>query len=387
MSSHFTLDSLQLQLDRYPPEQKTRSLQAWDAADELLIRYVTAQADTISTPLVLLNDQFGALACALHQYGVVQWSDSYLSMLATRHNLTQNGLAAITQIDSMSACPAIGQVLLKLPANHSYLRYQLRQLKAQLAPGAKVIAAAKAKDIHANLLSIFAEEIGPVSASLTEKKCRLITAVHDATLVSPAKPAFPLRWQVQLNQQNVDGTLTTRDIPLVNEANVFSREQLDVGARFFLQHLPSIQSGQRVIDLGCGNGVIGLAVLLQQPAAQLCFTDESFMAIASARQNVEHNFSVADTQYVVDDCLASQADLSADFILCNPPFHQQNAVTDHIAWQMFADARRVLKVGGALRIVCNRHLDYGSKLSRLFGGCIHIASNAKFSVLEAIRRK
>jgi len=47
----------------------------------------------------------------------------------------------------------------------------------------------------------------------------------------------------------------------------------------------------------------------------------------------------------------------------------------------------VLKIGGRLRIVCNRHLGYGEKLTRLFGGCIHVASNAKFSVFEAIRRK
>lgn len=382
MNSHFTLGALQLQLDRFPPGQKTRSLQAWDAADELLIQYVWAQQPSVQQPLLLVNDQFGALACALHTYGVIQWSDSWISMLASRHNLAQNQLSDVPQISSTEACPSFGQVLLKLPANHSFLRYQLRRLKTLLAPGAQVIAAAKAKDIHANLLRIFAEEIGPVAASLTEKKCRLITAVNDAGLPAPTTPEFPLRWQTSL-----PSPAGPQPVLLVNEANVFSREQLDIGARFFLEHLPMVEPGQRVIDLGCGNGVIGLTVLLQQPAAQVLFTDESFMAIASARQNVEAHCPDADALYQVDDSMSSQADLSADWVLCNPPFHQQQAVTDHIAWQMFADARRVLKVGGRLRIVCNRHLDYGDKLSRLFGGCIHVASNAKFSVLEAIRRK
>lgn len=382
MNSHFTLGALQLQLDRFPPGQKTRSLQAWDAADELLIQYVWTQQPAVQQPILLVNDQFGALACALHTYDVIQWSDSWISMLASRHNLAQNQLREVPQVSSTDACPAFAQVLLKLPANHSFLRYQLRQLKAQLAPGAKVIAAAKAKDIHANLLKIFAEEIGPVSASLTEKKCRLITATNDAALSVPANPAFPFRWQT-----TVPTATGPQPVLLVNEANVFSREQLDIGARFFLEHLPLVNAGQRVIDLGCGNGVIGLTVLLQQPAAQVLFTDESFMAVASAQQNVQVHCPAADALYQVDDSMASQPDLSADWVLCNPPFHQQQAVTDHIAWQMFADARRVLKVGGRLRIVCNRHLDYGDKLSRLFGGCIHIASNAKFSVLEAIRRK
>ncbi len=383
MSSQFTLDQIQLQLDRFPPEQKTRSLQAWDAADELLIRYAQKQLSERDAPLLLVNDQFGTLACALHHFSPIQWSDSYISQLATQHNLQQNGLSPVRQLASTESCPPCAAILLKLPGNHSFLRYQLRQIKQQLPDGAKLIAAAKAKDIHANLLQIFAEEIGPVSASLTEKKCRLITAVCDKNLPVPSKPQFPLVWPVEISSQQ--GSVT---IDIVNHANVFAREQLDVGARFFLQHIPPIQAGQRVIDLGCGNGVIGLAVLAAEPLAQVLFCDESFMAVQSARDNVSRHFPAAtQSEFLADDSLSQQTDLSADYILCNPPFHQQQAVTDHIAWQMFADARRVLKVGGRLRIVCNRHLGYGEKLTRLFGGCIHIASNAKFSVFEAIRRK
>lgn len=383
MSSQFTLSQIQLKLDRYPPEQKTRSLQAWDAADELLINYAIQHLPKEQTPLLLVNDLFGALACALHAWQPLQWSDSYLSQLATQHNLQQNGLSPVQQVASSEPCPAFSAVLLKLPGNHSFLRFQLRQLKQQLTHGMSLIAAAKAKDIHPNLLQIFAEEIGPVSASLTEKKCRLITAVCDKNLPTPLKPQFPLVWPVELPL--ADGSLT---LNIINHANVFAREQLDIGARFFLQHLPAVQAKQRVIDLGCGNGVIGLAVLAAEPLAQILFCDESYMALQSARDNVSQHFpSVNDCEFLVDDCLSQQDDLSADYILCNPPFHQQQAVTDHIAWQMFADARRVLKVGGRLRIVCNRHLGYGEKLTRLFGGCIHVASNAKFSVFEAIRRK
>ncbi len=383
MSSQFTLDQIQLQLDRFPPEQKTRSLQAWDAADELLIRYAQQQLSGSNTPVLVVNDQFGTLACALHHLAPVQWSDSYISQLATQHNLQQNGLSPVQQVASTESCPAFAAVLLKLPGNHSFLRYQLRALKQRLADGAPLIAAAKAKDIHANLLQIFAEEIGPVSASLTEKKCRLITAVCDKKLPVRPRPQFPLTWLVEL--PTPQGPVT---LEIINHANVFAREQLDVGARFFLQNLPQIQAGQRVIDLGCGNGVIGLAVLAAEPQAQLLFCDESFMAVQSAKDNVSAHFPAAtQCEFLADDSLSQQADLSADYILCNPPFHQQQAVTDHIAWQMFADARRVLKIGGRLRIVCNRHLGYGEKLTRLFGGCIHVASNAKFSVFEAIRRK
>lgn len=73
-------------------------------------------------------------------------------------------------------------------------------------------------------------------------------------------------------------------------------------------------------------------------------------------------------------------------MLCNPPFHQGEAITDHIAWQMFLDARRRLKDGGILHIVGNRHLNYHVKLQRLFQNCTTVASNGKFVILQAQKK-
>ena len=71
-------------------------------------------------------------------------------------------------------------------------------------------------------------------------------------------------------------------------------------------------------------------------------------------------------------------------MLCNPPFHQAQAVTDHIAWQMFKQAKQTLN-RRRLRIIGNRHLDYHEKLKRMFGNCKLLGSNKKFVVLSAIK--
>jgi 23S rRNA (guanine1835-N2)-methyltransferase len=383
MNTQFQLGHINLSLQRWPLNQPNHSLQAWDAADELLIEAANnaindfKRHNTALPQLLIINDSFGALSCALAHCPQINSTDSYLAQQALAHNRAANGLndQRYQNHDSLTPLPADADIiLLKLPNNHSYLSFILSQLASIIRPDTMVLAAAKAKDINRNVLEMFARQLGHAEASLTVKKCRLIRCQPEP---GKPQPQFPLQW-----------TLDDTPFTMINHANVFAREKLDLGARFLLQHLPVDIAGQRVIDLGCGNGILGLTLLHAHPDLQLVFTDESYMAVASAKANIELNMPqcLANTEFLVDDCLASQAEQSVDQIICNPPFHQQHTVTSHIATQMFNEAKRVLKRGGRLRIVANRHLNYQQQLNRLFGHCQQLAANPKFVILEAIKR-
>ena len=76
---------------------------------------------------------------------------------------------------------------------------------------------------------------------------------------------------------------------------------------------------------------------------------------------------------------------SIDRVVNNPPFHENHAICDAIASQMFTESRDVLRRGGELWVVGNRHLAYHAKLNRLFGNCDMVAGNGKFVVLRAVR--
>ena len=168
---------------------------------------------------------------------------------------------------------------------------------------------------------------------------------------------------------------------------MFSRAKLDIGCRFFIENLPCSDQPQTIIAVGCGNGIVGIVAAQNNPQAKLEFYDESHMAVASARYNFSQAFSPSRAaEFHVDDCLSSRAANSADIILNNPPFHQQNAIGDFIAWQMFSQSHKVLKSGGELWVIGNRHLDYALKLKKIFGNCQQITSNKKFVILRAIKR-
>lgn len=276
-------------------------------------------------------------------------------------------------LDSLAALPAApARVLMKVPKTLALLEQQLRALRAVVTPQTQIIAAGKAKDIHTSTCSCL-KSAWPDYHLAGVEKARLIYGTF--TKPALAESDVIARWQL-------DGT----DYQIGNHANVFSRGGLDVGARFFLQHLPSDLEGE-IVDLGCGNGVIGLMALQQNPLAQVHFVDESYMAVASSRMNIEANRpqDLARSEFRVNNSLAGFPSDRLHAVLCNPPFHQQSAVTDHIAWQMLRDARRCLQDGGELRIVGNRHLDNYHKMKKLFGNCTTVASNQKFVVLRSVK--
>ena len=249
------------------------------------------------------------------------------------------------------------------------------------------IAADRAKEIHSATLKVFEKYLGSTKTSLAVKKARLVFCQLDSLLINKQvhQSPFPTVWSLAHQSTNDS---PSREFTISNHANVYAREKLDIGARYFIENLPHVAANAKVIDLGCGNGVIGLSVLANQPQAHVQFIDESVMAIASAQQNIQTNMPelINQCEFTLNDSLTDIEGGSVDLILCNPPFHQNTATTDHIAWQMFKDSHRVLKKGGELRIIGNQKLAYHIKLQRLFGNETLIASNNKFVTQSAIKR-
>lgn len=356
------------------PDQANDPLQAFDAADEYLLEQLHGQAPGADCRVLVLNDSFGALAASLEGHvQVVSSGDSHLARMALEKNLARNDKA----FDSVPFVPAsehwqgpFDRVLLRVPKTLALLEEQLIRLQGHLAPGAQVIAGAMIKHLPRAAGDLLEQYIGPVQASLAQKKARLLTATlaERPAAVSP----YPSRYR-----------LDSPALELLNHANVFCRDGLDIGTRAFLAHLPSGLGNARVADLGCGNGVLAIASALANPEAHYTLVDESYMAVQSARENWQAALGDREATVMAGDGLAGVEKQSLDVVLCNPPFHQQQVVGDFLAWRMFQQAREALVVGGALYIVGNRHLGYHSKLARLFRGVEQVAATPKFVILKA----
>ncbi|MFC3608732.1 methyltransferase [Stutzerimonas tarimensis] len=360
------------------PEQPNEPLQAFDAADEYLLDHLHGLGLDLGHEVLVLNDGFGALACSLARHARVTSSgDSHLGHLALQRNLARHEIAP-EQVRFVPASEVpegpFDLVLIRIPKTLALLEEQLIRLHGRLAAGARVIAAGMVKHLPRSAGDLLERHIGPVQASLAVKKARLLSAtpVPRPAVVSP----YPTRYRLEQPA-----------IELVNHANLFCREGLDIGTRAFVPHLPKALGALRVGDLGCGNGVLGIVYAQGNPQAELTLVDESYMAVQSARENWQavHGGRPADIR--AGDGFAEQPAASLDLVLCNPPFHQQQVVGDFLAWRMFLQAYAALTRGGELWIVGNRHLGYHAKLKRLFGNCEQVAATPKFVVLKATRQR
>lgn len=397
MLSPFIINDRNLFLDRYPPGQVNRSLQAWDATDEFLLNHFNEQfselfAEQGPLNVLVFNDSFGALSCNLTEHHVSVITDSFLAQKGIELNIENNHLEEerVNTLTSLMPLPdKVDAILFRIPKSKTLLIEQLHRISEHYKNAKQndipvFIAGAKAKEIHTATLKEFEKHLGSTTTSLAVKKSRLVfTGINQDKKSNQVNPSsLCSTWELEDTQFTIS-----------NLANVFAREKLDLGARLFLKHMPEFKADQHVIDLGCGNGVLGLMALSQNHQSNhngitLTFCDESFMAVESARLNITNNLkdSLERVTFRVGDCLSDVSENSADIILCNPPFHQQHATTDHIAWQMFNESFKVLKKGGELRIVGNRQLGYHVKLKRIFGNCKTIASDQKFVILSAVKK-
>lgn len=360
-------------LQRRPPTPGL-PLQAWDAADEYLLD-VIAEADLHNKRVLIINDQFGALAIALHETQPISWSDSYTAHLALQENRQRNRIdSPVTPLPSTQMPSGyIDLVLWRLPKTVALLQQQARTLYNCTGPTTTILAAGMLKHLPDKTIELL-QPLGNVEPMLAKKKARVFRINRIDSQ--------------QARDQSIDKPLRVPELDLNLHAgsNVFARDKFDIGARFFIEQFSQLPPAEHIADLGCGNGVLGIVAKRQRPDARIEFFDESYQAVAAAEKNYRENLPAdlhSSAAFHTSDVFSEYRGDPFDLILCNPPFHQGHVIGDHIAWQMFAQSKKQLRKGGELWIVGNRHLQYHIKLKKIFGNCRQVAGNAKFVVLAA----
>lgn len=358
------------------------NLRAWNAADRLLLAAVAESARETDS-LLCVNDSHGALSLPLATS--FTWTDSAIALQAIRNNANANGVPVPHFIKSTEP-PApvntdISTVVLRAPKQLAYFEFQLNQLARHLPNGTVVYAAGMDKHLSPHTANLLEKHIGATERHRGKHKARLFTSVLERAgcdALDPERYFFcePL------------------DAALCNLPNGFSQEKLDSGAALLIKALSALEPADTVIDLACGNGVLGLFAA-RQGARSIIFCDESAHAIEAATRNCARLLlgdsnagtpgAAASVRFHWGDGLREYTGAKVQRILVNPPFHAGHTVDEAVGKRLLAQCSKYLEPGGDLLLVANRHLNYRPTLKKRFSHITPVAQDNKFVVLRAIR--
>ncbi|MFN3955772.1 MAG: class I SAM-dependent methyltransferase [Pararhodobacter sp.] len=162
-------------------------------------------------------------------------------------------------------------------------------------------------------------------------------------------------------------------------AGLFSADGVDPGSALLAGALPAGLKGE-VVDLGAGWGYLAARVLEGAAAVSaLHLVEADARALDCARRNVTD----ARAQFHWADATVPLPGLHADTVVMNPPFHTGRTGQPGLGIAFIRTAAALLKPGGALWLVANRHLPYEAALAASFRSHEEVAGTPAFKVLRA----
>lgn len=141
-------------------------------------------------------------------------------------------------------------------------------------------------------------------------------------------------------------------------SGVFSFSEIDKATRILIEH--SQVHGNKILDLGCGYGVIGIALKAEYPDFEVYMSDINERAVEFAKINArKNNVNVMIKQGAFFEPWKGEA---FDLILMNPPLAAGKKVVQRLIEESFEH----LNSGGSLQVVAY-HNKGGSYVKRLMG--------------------
>jgi 16S rRNA (guanine1207-N2)-methyltransferase len=322
---------------------------------------------------------------------VLPWRGDHLA--ATAAGLTTVGAGNELSPDT---CP---QALVRIQKGRDATWDDLAQAWRALAEGGRLLVTGSNDLGIATWVKRLSEALGQ-SAEVLANHSRARVALFRRTprrLDAPASlhqvPLWPSTWERARQPTPVAvGVAVPAEgrapqVPLITvPPGVFSHGELDAGTALLLARLADESPAERVLDLGCGAGHLGLHALLRWPQARVWFVDADARAVVAVRGNLSglgatlHERGTAVWWDVSEPVPVADLDL----VLCNPPCHAGTADDYATAQAMFRLAAAALVRGGRLLVVANRHLPYENDLARLGTVDIPVAQGG-FKILRLRR--
>jgi len=181
----------------------------------------------------------------------------------------------------------------------------------------------------------------------------------------------------------VEVTFNDHRFKFKTDNGVFCKNYLDEGSNALLKVVCKRDLHGRNLDVGCGYGPIGGILAFLNPHSDFILLDVNARACALARENMKLN-NIPNVE-VIESNIYENVEGQFDNIFINPPIRAGKKVI----YQMFADAKNILKPNGSLFIVIRK--SHGAESSQkfitgVFGNCELLKKDKGYYIYQAINQ-
>lgn len=250
--------------------------------------------------------------------------------------------------------------------------YLLAMLLPRLALGTEIIVVGENRS---GIKSI--EKLFTIYGNMTKYDAARRCSFYHGIYQHQAKPFVLKEWFSHYTMQHKESSLAIYALP-----GVFSQSELDFGSRLLLENLPLLSG--KVLDVGCGAGVLGAVTAKLNPNIELHLCDVNALALRSTEETLKANQLNAN---VFASDVYSHVENQYHFIISNPPFHSGLDTNYQAAEKLISQAKTHLTANGQLWIVANRFLPYPNLIEHTFGQCTTKQQTNKFSVYQAQKKR
>lgn len=166
------------------------------------------------------------------------------------------------------------------------------------------------------------------------------------------------------------------DYKFATASGVFSKDRVDRGTLLLIGSVLASKD-DKILDLGCGYGVIG--IVFSKYVNKVFMTDINERAVELAKMNVEIN-KLTNVEVFQGDLYESVRGEKFDKIVCNPPIRAGKLVINKI----IEDAAEHLEVGGSLYLVARTKQggkSIAKKMKEVFGNQEYVKKGGGYRVM------
>jgi 16S rRNA G1207 methylase RsmC len=171
-----------------------------------------------------------------------------------------------------------------------------------------------------------------------------------------------------------------RLIRVMSRPGVFSHRSMDAGARQLIEEM-EIGAGDRVLDIGCGAGVVALAAACRAEGLKVHAVDSNARAVECTRRGAELN-GLTSVKTELNATGNYKGGDSFDVALANPPYYAGFRIARHF----LTAARDALTVGGKVFVVTKHPEWYAENMCQWFND-ISAAERKGYHVFQGARRE